>query len=205
MNGSDREWLDEADCRTTDPEVFFPDLDHTATINAARKICRRCPVHQQCAEWALARRQTDGIHAGIRLPGIGQCDDAYRQLRTIARTGQRTTPTPTRAPARIRSRPAHGPDNTTPSAEDTTILPDICARVVAGHTHRDIATQLRIPMRAVTRLVRLAESTGELETAMRHALHTNPRRAAGPVTARQRYRYTAVTETIDTPTVSPLQ
>lgn len=45
------EWMDEAICAQTDPELWFPEVggSHTA---AANRLCGTCPVRVQCGEHA---------------------------------------------------------------------------------------------------------------------------------------------------------
>lgn len=63
-------WRSYAKCRGVDPEVFFPDPPgcrtgrHEEAEEAAKAICRECPVRAQCLEWALANRERDGILGG---------------------------------------------------------------------------------------------------------------------------------------------
>lgn len=57
-------WRDAAECATADPEVFFPEQDRTDQVRAARRICARCPVQQECLEFALAAGVEHGIWAG---------------------------------------------------------------------------------------------------------------------------------------------
>ena len=60
----DSRWRDAAACRNTDPDLFFPvgttgeALEET---EAAMALCRRCPVSQQCLEFAMVTNQRDGI------------------------------------------------------------------------------------------------------------------------------------------------
>jgi WhiB family redox-sensing transcriptional regulator len=57
-------WDDEANCRSVDPEVFFPERqgDHAAM---AKGICRGCPVRMQCLEFALDARLDHGVWGGL--------------------------------------------------------------------------------------------------------------------------------------------
>ena len=60
-------WLDHAACRRYDPELFFPDSDirpARAQVEAAKKVCRRCPVRGTCLSRALAQGQEAGIWGG---------------------------------------------------------------------------------------------------------------------------------------------
>jgi len=49
-------WLASAACRDQDPELFFPiGTIGPALIQAAqaKSVCRRCPVVDECLQWAL--------------------------------------------------------------------------------------------------------------------------------------------------------
>jgi WhiB family redox-sensing transcriptional regulator len=61
-----------------DPELFFPLGTSDANllqIQAAKQICRTCPVRQPCLRWAL-----DSGDAGV---WGGTTDDERRSLRGI--------------------------------------------------------------------------------------------------------------------------
>lgn len=58
------QWTDLAACTTSDPELFFPDKGETYKSQAARRICRPCPVRNQCLQDALDRREQYGIWGG---------------------------------------------------------------------------------------------------------------------------------------------
>ena len=69
LTASDGEasWLDRAACRDHDPELFFPDSDiqpARAHVEAAKKVCRGCPVRGTCLRWALDHGQEAGIWGG---------------------------------------------------------------------------------------------------------------------------------------------
>lgn len=60
-------WMAWAECRTEDPELFFP----IGTLRPAEEqaeraaaVCRRCPVRGECLDYALTTRQRHGIWAG---------------------------------------------------------------------------------------------------------------------------------------------
>lgn len=55
-------WIDEAACRTVDPELFFP--GHGASNREGLAVCARCPVRDPCLEQALATGETYGIWGG---------------------------------------------------------------------------------------------------------------------------------------------
>jgi len=76
-NWSIESWRDRAACRDTDPELFFPSgstgdaVDH---IEAAKSVCARCPVRENCLEFAFETNQESGIWGGAS-------EDERRRLR----------------------------------------------------------------------------------------------------------------------------
>ena len=58
----DESWRAEALCAQTDPEAFFPEKGRSTA--EAKAVCRRCPVIDECLEWALAHAQRYGIWGG---------------------------------------------------------------------------------------------------------------------------------------------
>ena len=67
VDDRDTSWIDRAACRHVDPELFFPDSDirpARAQVEAAKKVCRRCPVRGTCLSWALDNGQEAGIWGG---------------------------------------------------------------------------------------------------------------------------------------------
>lgn len=52
-------WRDEAACRGTDPEMFFPTAgdgpSYAAQVAVAKAVCARCPVRVACLAEALVR------------------------------------------------------------------------------------------------------------------------------------------------------
>jgi WhiB family redox-sensing transcriptional regulator len=59
---SDDDWQRGAACRGLDPQVFYPINEEEA--EAARAVCASCDVAVACLEWALARREKDGVWGG---------------------------------------------------------------------------------------------------------------------------------------------
>jgi WhiB family transcriptional regulator, redox-sensing transcriptional regulator len=62
-------WADGAPCREK-PALFYPDEAETRgaqydATKQAKAICRRCPVLQDCARWALSRPEQFGIWGGM--------------------------------------------------------------------------------------------------------------------------------------------
>ena len=60
-------WRDHAACSHVDPDLFFPVSTSGASmtdIEAARRVCQRCPVRAPCLRWALGLGQVSGIWGG---------------------------------------------------------------------------------------------------------------------------------------------
>jgi WhiB family redox-sensing transcriptional regulator len=57
--------MSDAACATTDPELWFPELDSLWRVAQAKKICEKCPVKQECLEYALVNKFKDGIWGGL--------------------------------------------------------------------------------------------------------------------------------------------
>jgi WhiB family redox-sensing transcriptional regulator len=99
-------------CRGRDSAQFFhPDGERGASRgrreNAAKNVCRACPVRAECAAQALATREPYGVWGGftegerLRLLAIGWEDAADRRHNRVdvsrleAKLGLRPTPMPT--------------------------------------------------------------------------------------------------------------
>lgn len=61
------DWREEASCRDTDPDLFFP-VGTTGPaieqIESAKQVCMACEAHDACLEFALATNQESGIWGG---------------------------------------------------------------------------------------------------------------------------------------------
>lgn len=64
-------WQDRAACKGMDPTIFFGP-EHTEVVKekrdreeAAKQICRTCPVNQECLEHALESKEAYGIWGGL--------------------------------------------------------------------------------------------------------------------------------------------
>lgn len=59
VDAGNGDWRDRAACRGVDPETFFPLGEKTGEarvqIYEAKKICRRCPVVEECLREALKK------------------------------------------------------------------------------------------------------------------------------------------------------
>lgn len=64
---ADYSWRDEALCRDTDPDLFFP-VGTTGQaliqIERAKSVCGECPARVDCLDFALATNQDAGIWGG---------------------------------------------------------------------------------------------------------------------------------------------
>jgi WhiB family transcriptional regulator, redox-sensing transcriptional regulator len=60
-------WWDLAACRSADPELFFP-ISITgagrAEVTRAKALCARCPIREQCLDYALDSHQVYGVWGG---------------------------------------------------------------------------------------------------------------------------------------------
>ncbi len=57
------EWQDRARCRDYDVGVFFPEKGESA--RAAKRVCMGCDVREECLEYALRRREGEGVWGGL--------------------------------------------------------------------------------------------------------------------------------------------
>lgn len=76
-----------AACRDTDPELFFPVGDSGPAqrqIAAAKAVCRRCRVTEECLAWALNAGHEYGVWGGRDM---AERRDLHRRTRSVyART-----------------------------------------------------------------------------------------------------------------------
>ncbi|MBM3798470.1 MAG: WhiB family transcriptional regulator [Actinobacteria bacterium] len=67
LGSADYSWRNEADCRDTDPELFFP-VGTTGQallqIDKAKEVCDECPVKVKCLDFAIETNQDSGIWGG---------------------------------------------------------------------------------------------------------------------------------------------
>ena len=59
----ERPWAAFGSCRGADPDPFFPGAE--GEPDEGLKICRGCPVRQECLDWALETRIYYGIWGGM--------------------------------------------------------------------------------------------------------------------------------------------
>ena len=56
-------WMADAACIGLDPEAFFPET--TDDSQYVRRVCQRCRVRPECADWAIAIPDQLGIAGGL--------------------------------------------------------------------------------------------------------------------------------------------
>jgi WhiB family transcriptional regulator, redox-sensing transcriptional regulator len=71
-------WRTKAACHGLDPQVFYPETDEDG--EQAKQVCAACPVQGACLEYALGRREKEGVWGG--------CTE--RERRRIIRQRRRT-------------------------------------------------------------------------------------------------------------------
>jgi WhiB family redox-sensing transcriptional regulator len=58
-----KDWRDDAYCKGTDTEVFFPEKG--GTTNDAKKMCALCEVRAECLEYAVENNEHFGVWGGL--------------------------------------------------------------------------------------------------------------------------------------------
>ena len=58
----DDNWWDRAACLCVDDEAFFP--ERGGSTYEAKKLCKICPVKDECLEYALERDESWGVWGG---------------------------------------------------------------------------------------------------------------------------------------------
>lgn len=62
------DWRHKAACREVPGDLFFPTGNTGPAlfqIEEAKAVCRRCPVMEQCLQWALESGQDSGVWGGL--------------------------------------------------------------------------------------------------------------------------------------------
>ena len=76
-NARELEGMRQAECLDADPEAFFPEAGGNGL--EAKRICARCPVIDECLQYALDHRIDDGVWGGTsgiqRLVLLGRRKD----------------------------------------------------------------------------------------------------------------------------------
>lgn len=84
IDWNENAWRALAACRDSAPDLFFP-IGATGMaleqIEAAREVCRACPVQAECLDFALETNQEAGIWGGTS-------EDERRRLRRDWQAGR---------------------------------------------------------------------------------------------------------------------
>lgn len=56
------EWMADAACPETDPDLFFPERNSRGLD--AKAICRLCAVEEECLAYAMAHPEVQGVWGG---------------------------------------------------------------------------------------------------------------------------------------------
>ena len=68
LAAADDQWRDQALCRDTDPDLFFP-VGTTGMavvqVDHAKRVCHECTVTDSCLDFALATNQDSGVWGGL--------------------------------------------------------------------------------------------------------------------------------------------
>lgn len=80
MTSADTSWMAAASCREVAPETFFP--DDGGGVEVARRVCARCPVRDECLEFALSHHIAHGVWGG-------KSERARQRLAAARRTAAR--------------------------------------------------------------------------------------------------------------------
>ncbi len=68
MDRHNGDWRNRAACLDEDPDLFFPvgtTGPAVAQAEAAKAICRRCPVREECLDFAMTTGQAFGVWGGL--------------------------------------------------------------------------------------------------------------------------------------------
>lgn len=144
------DWRNHAACRGEDPELFYPAAGQSEATEALR-ICRRCPVAEQCLAWAE--------HIGDDWAVLGGTTAKQRRNARLRRTriGQRRcqfcrelfwTVTARYCTPGCRQRAAHAMRSGTAAARN----PDLNRLLRTGRVpDADVATAAGVTLRTVQR------------------------------------------------------
>jgi WhiB family redox-sensing transcriptional regulator len=61
--------MDDANCVTVSPDIFFPEKGDVKMSGYALSVCGECVVKEACLEYALSNRYDDGIFGGLTPNG----------------------------------------------------------------------------------------------------------------------------------------
>lgn len=84
VHGTDRadDWRDEGLCRQSDPDQFF--AKSTPAVQKAKKICRGCPVREECMRFAVTNGEMFGVWGGLSQNELRLLRNRARQQKRAA-------------------------------------------------------------------------------------------------------------------------
>lgn len=78
----DRSWELRSACKGIDPVIFYPHTDEEA--DAAKAVCAVCPVQNECLEYAIGKREHEGVWGGHTERERQRIIRRRRRLRAMA-------------------------------------------------------------------------------------------------------------------------
>ena len=81
------DWRSQSACIDEDPELFFPVGTTGPAVeqaDAAKRVCTRCDVREECLEFALESNQDAGIWGGLTEDERRALKRARQRRRRIA-------------------------------------------------------------------------------------------------------------------------
>jgi WhiB family redox-sensing transcriptional regulator len=60
-----RSWMRDALCAQSSPDLWFPEGSLHEVNAEARRICKKCPVIDECLGYALTNNEDHGIWGGL--------------------------------------------------------------------------------------------------------------------------------------------
>jgi WhiB family transcriptional regulator, redox-sensing transcriptional regulator len=89
------QWLDAGACRSEDPELFFPITasgPSARQIAAAKEVCHRCGVQNECLHYALESHQSYGVWGGTSEEERVRMAEPHRNAPSRAESRTACTP-----------------------------------------------------------------------------------------------------------------
>jgi WhiB family transcriptional regulator, redox-sensing transcriptional regulator len=80
-----RNWWDLAACHAGNAELFFPVSEvgpARLQVARAKAVCARCPVRQDCLDYAMTTHQVHGVWGGLSEEDRGRLQTAVKSGRT---------------------------------------------------------------------------------------------------------------------------
>lgn len=62
-------WRQDAACRDTSPDLFYPEQGDLDGLRRAKAVCRECTVREPCLEYALTNSEKHGLWGGLTYEG----------------------------------------------------------------------------------------------------------------------------------------